>query len=114
MAKRVNRDHATAIHGIKIFDNELIKVPQLLDAYQTIKIHSNEYLDCEVVEHDSIEITQLKNRIRDLSFELSQSKKKLSEYNKIGYFDSLIKQIPDDKKQVAYIRIEAMVNMLNC
>lgn len=98
-------NHATVLHGInKVFPTFEIYNPEYMEVYRKIK-NSEEYIPVEdrynTLKEDYYKLQSKYDSIKDA--------KTRKEYNSLV---KIIKEIPEEKLDVANLRIDAMVKML--
>ena len=121
-----NKDHATVLHGLKVFDTVKMYEPKLYDLYNNFKLRYpvelfNTVDDIPAPEELSSIIERISNmdnmikerdrEIRKLNIEIDLMKHRGED--KRSDIVKLISEVPDDQMQVFTERISAMVKMMN-
>jgi hypothetical protein len=121
-----NKDHATVLHGLKVFDTVKMYEPKLYDLYNNFKLRYpvelfNTVDDIPAPEELSSIIERIGNmdkmikerdqEIRRLNIEIDLMKHRGED--KRSDIVKLISEVPDEQMQVFTDRISAMVKMMN-
>jgi hypothetical protein len=121
IGKLVNRDHATVLHGLKLYE-EAAAYSNIIDkAYNVfsrgIKLYNNEGIKKRVDDIDNLidENKKLKQKVFDLNIKLGtkQDEPKFDTKTIKGQIHNLIETVEDTEKlEVLYMRLTAITKML--
>jgi hypothetical protein len=107
VAKYMNKNHATVLHAMNHFDEDILLSPINKKMYDTcVEVFGRLGDVYESVDKRDLEIDDLKNKITDLQLQLSTIKP----YRKdIEHLVDLLLKIPSDKIDDAEFRIQVML-----
>jgi len=119
IGKLVNRDHATVLHGLKLFDEAIMYSEPLKVVYDSFSINV-ENKNLEDADSNMLNIKnlaeqnkKLKRKVFKQNLEIDILKKqKIEPTNKTEEFIDLINSVDEDKLDMLYTRLDAIVKMI--
>jgi len=119
IGKLVNRDHATVLHGLKLFDEAIMYSEPLKVVYDSFSINV-ENKNLEDADSNMLDIKnlaeqnkKLKRKVFKQNLEIDILKKqKIEPTNKTEEFIDLINSVDEDKLDMLYTRLDAIVKMI--
>ena len=107
VAKYMNKNHATALHAMNNFDEDILLSPLNKKMYDTcVEVFGSLGDIYKSIDKRDLEIDDLKNKITDLQLQLSS----VRPYRKdIEHLVDLLLKIPSDKIDDAEFRIQVML-----
>lgn len=126
IGKAFNKDHATVLHGLKVFDTVKMYEPKLYDLYNNFKLRYPVELFNTVDDIPAPEeLTAVIERIGNMDKMIKEREEEIKRLNieidlmkhrgedKRSDIVKLISEVPDEQMQVFTDRISAMVKMMN-
>ena len=115
----VGRDHATVLHGLKLFDEAVMYSEPLKVVYDSFSINV-ENKNLEDADSNMLDIKKLaeqNKRLRTKVFKQNLEidilkKQKIEPKNKTEEFIELINSVDEDKLDMLYTRLDAIVKMI--
>ena len=119
IGKLVGRDHATVLHGLKLFDEAVMYSEPLKIVYDSFSINV-ENKNLEDADSNMLDIKnlaeqnkRLKRKVFKQNLEIDILKKqKIEPTNKTEKFIDLINSVDEDKLDMLYTRLDAIVKMI--
>ena len=119
IGKLVGRDHATVLHGLKLFDEAVMYSEPLKIVYDSFSINV-ENKNLEDADSNMLDIKnlaeqnkRLKRKVFKQNLEIDILKKqKIEPTNKTEEFIGLINSVNEDKLDMLYTRLDAIVKMI--
>jgi hypothetical protein len=119
IGKLVDRDHATVLHGLKLFDEAVMYSEPLKVVYESFSVNV-ENKNIEDAESNMLDIKKLveqNKRLRKKVFKQNLEidvlkKQKIEPKNKTEEFIDLINSVDEDKLDMLYTRLDAIVKMI--
>jgi hypothetical protein len=119
IGKLVGRDHATVLHGLKLFDEAVMYSEPLKIVYDSFSINV-ENKNLEEADSNMLDIKnlaeqnkRLKRKVFKQNLEIDILKKqKIQPTNKTEEFIDLINSVDEDKLDMLYTRLDAIVKMI--
>jgi len=119
IGKLVDRDHATVLHGLKLFDEAVMYSEPLKIVYDSFSINV-ENKNLEDADSNMLDIKnlaeqnkKLKRKVFKQNLEIDILKKqKIKPKNKTEEFIDLINSVDEDKLDMLYTRLDAIVKMI--
>lgn len=119
IGKLVGRDHATVLHGLKLFDEAVMYSEPLKIVYDSFSINV-ENKNLEDADSNMLDIKnlaeqnkRLKRKVFKQNLEIDILKKqKIEPTNKTEEFIGLINSVDEDKLDMLYTRLDAIVKMI--
>jgi len=119
IGKLVGRDHATVLHGLKLFDEAIMYSEPLKVVYDSFSINV-ENKNLEDADSNMLDIKnlaeqnkRLKRKVFKQNLEIDILKKqKIKPTNKTEEFIDLINSVDEGKLDMLYTRLDAIVKMI--
>lgn len=119
IGKLVGRDHATVLHGLKLFDEAVMYSEPLKIVYDSFSINV-ENKNLEDADSNMLDIKnlaeqnkRLKRKVFKQNLEIDILKKqKIKPTNKTEEFIDLINSVEEGKLNMLYTRLDAIVKMI--
>ena len=119
IGKLVGRDHATVLHGLKLFDEAIMYSEPLKIVYDSFSINV-ENKNLEDADSNMLDIKnlaeqnkRLKRKVFKQNLEIDILKKqKIEPTNKTEEFIDLINSVEEGKLNMLYTRLDAIVKMI--
>jgi len=119
IGKLVGRDHATVLHGLKLFDEAIMYSEPLKVVYDSFSINV-ENKNLEDADSNMLDIKnlaeqnkRLKRKVFKQNLEIDILKKqKIKPTNKTEEFIDLINSVDEGKLDILYTRLDAIVKMI--
>lgn len=119
IGKLVGRDHATVLHGLKLFDEAIMYSEPLKIVYDSFSINV-ENKNLEDADSNMLDIKnlaeqnkRLKRKVFKQNLEIDILKKqKIKPTNKTEEFIDLINSVEEGKLNMLYTRLDAIVKMI--
>ena len=119
IGKLVGRDHATVLHGLKLFDEAIMYSEPLKIVYDSFSINV-ENKNLEDADSNMLDIKnlaeqnkRLKRKVFKQNLEIDILKKqKIQPTNKTEEFIDLINSVDENKLDMLYTRLDAIVKMI--
>jgi len=119
IGKLVGRDHATVLHGLKLFDEAIMYSEPLKIVYDSFSINV-ENKNLEDADSNMLDIKnlaeqnkRLKRKVFKQNLEIDILKKqKIEPTNKTEEFIDLINSVEEGKLDMLYTRLDAIVKMI--
>lgn len=119
IGKLVGRDHATVLHGLKLFDEAIMYSEPLKVVYDSFSINV-ENKNLEDADSNMLDIKnlaeqnkRLKRKVFKQNLEIDILKKqKIEPTNKTEEFIDLINSVDEGKLDMLYTRLDAIVKMI--
>ena len=119
IGKLVGRDHATVLHGLKLFDEAVMYSEPLKIVYDSFSINV-ENKNLEDADSNMLDIKnlaeqnkRLKRKVFKQNLEIDILKKqKIEPTNKTEEFIDLINSVEEGKLDMLYTRLDAIVKMI--
>jgi len=119
IGKLVGRDHATVLHGLKLFDEAVMYSEPLKVVYDSFSVNV-ENKNLEDADSNMLDIKKLaeqNKRLRRKVFKQNLEidilkKQKIKPTNKTEEFIDLINSVDEDKLDMLYTRLDAIVKMI--
>jgi hypothetical protein len=113
IGKLVDRDHATVLHGLKLFDEAVMYSEPLKVVYDSFSVNVEnknlEDADSNMLEQNK----RLRRKVFKQNLEIDILKKqKIEPTNKTEEFINLINSVDEDKLNMLYTRLDAIVKMI--
>lgn len=109
----VNKNHATVIHSIKTFENNLKFDPIMRDMYDTIKKLHKYYEGKDVAIPELLKSNELlRNKLSELEESIEQNNiKVVSDYEEISLLNNLLDKLDDDERFLLICKLDALYKL---
>lgn len=109
----VNKNHATVIHSIKTFENNLKFDPIMRDMYDTIKKLHKYYEGEDVAIPELLKSNELlRNKLAELEESIEQNNiKVVSDYEEISLLNNLLDKLDDDERFLLICKLDALYKL---
>jgi hypothetical protein len=109
----VNKNHATVIHSIKTFENNLKFDPIMRDMYDTIKKLHKYYEGEDVAIPELLKSNELlRNKLAELEESIEQNNiKVVSDYEEISLLNNLLYKLDDDERFLLICKLDALYKL---
>jgi hypothetical protein len=109
----VNKNHATVIHSIKTFENNLKFDPITRDMYDTIKKLHKYYEGEDVAIPELLKSNELlRNKLAELEESIEQNNiKVVSDYEEISLLNNLLDKLDDDERFLLICKLDALYKL---
>ena len=119
IGKLVGRDHATVLHGLKLFDEAVMYSEPLKIVYDSfsINVENKNLEDADSYMLDIKNLAEQNKRLKRKVFKQNLEidilkKQKIEPTNKTEEFIDLINSVDEDKLDMLYTRLDAIVKMI--